>query len=149
MAKPIRRAGLAVTAGAIALAACTTAAPTPISGPATPAPQTPVLGPPGIPPGVASPTPAAPPPAGAAAALALAETAYSGQEREDALSMLREAERLGDQAARYRAYQGAWYHLHGVYQDQGRPPAQKAVLDAIEAIARTFPQYDPAQFPKS
>jgi hypothetical protein len=134
---------------AIALVACTLqTAPTAPSRPATPAPRTPVLGPPGIPAGVASPTPPPPPPAGAAAAITLAETAYTGQDREDALSMLREAERVGDQAARYRAYQGAWDHLRGVYRDQGQPPAQRAVLDAIEAVARTFPQYDPAQFPK-
>lgn len=114
--------------------------------PATPAPRTPTLGPPGIPPGVASPTPPPPAPAGAAEARRLAESAYSGQDRRNALSLLDEAARLGEPSDRYRAYQGAWDYLREVYMQQGRPPTQKAVLDAIEAIAKTFPDYSRDQF---
>jgi hypothetical protein len=147
---PARRAALAIALGAVALAACLTPGPTaptaPPARPPTPAPQTPILGSPGPPPGIQTPTPPPPAPPAAADALALAEAAYTGREREDALSLLREAERVGDQAARYRAYHGAFDYLLGVYREQGQPPAQRAVLDAIEAVARSFPQYDATQF---
>lgn len=69
-----------------------------------------------------------------------------GSEREDLLNLLAAAETMADEAQRYQAYLGAWQYMRLIYLQRGSTAEQKAVLDATEAIARTFPQYQADQF---
>src|SRR5688500_18513841 len=94
---------------------------------------------------IVEPTPTAPPP-GAAAARSQAEAVLTGEAREDVLSMLRAAEGVGSEDERYQTYRGAWQFLRNEYFGAGEPPAQRAVLDAIHEVAKSFPQYEPADF---
>ena len=122
-----RRALTALAAVVAALAGCT-------------APQ-----PPGPTPTAAPPTPTAPA-AGAAAVQAQVDRFLTGQERVDLTNLLRAAERTGDEGQRYRAYVGAWQYVRDLYFQKGQLPEQKALLDALESVGRSFPQYQPADF---
>jgi hypothetical protein len=139
-----------VFVAALLLAACAGSGPAPAPGanqgrfvpPAT-LPPSPVN--PGPPPGVVvPPTPTAPPP-GADRARAAAERLPGGV-RDDVLSLLDVAAGTGDEAQRYGAYLGAWQYVRDEYFARGEPPEYRPVLDAIQAVARTFPQYDAGQF---
>lgn len=93
----------------------------------------------------AQPTPTAPSP-GAATARAEAAAALTGAVRDDVGSMLAAAERTGPEVERYATYRGAWQYLRNEYVRAGQPPRMKAALDAIEAVARGFPQYQASDF---
>lgn len=80
-----------------------------------------------------------------AAARAQAER-VAGPDREDLLSLLRSAETVADETQRYQAYLGVWQFMRLIYMQQGQTADQRGVLDALEAIAKTFPQYQPDQF---
>jgi hypothetical protein len=62
------------------------------------------------------------------------------------LSLMRAAEGISNEAQRYQAYLGVWQYMRLLYLQQGARPEHRATLDALEAIARTFPQYRPEQF---
>lgn len=145
------RMGVVLAAAAL-LAACIGSGPTPPTptatrtafvAPATLPPSPSSLGPA---PGVLMPPTATAPPPGADRARSEIERVLAGTTRDDLLSLLATAERTGDEAQRYQAYLGAWQYLRDEYFAKGQPPEYRAVLEAIETVARGFPQYQPAQF---
>ena len=111
--------------------------------PATPPPSPQSVGP--APDVVLPPTPSAPP-AGADRARAEVGRVLTGEARDDMLSQLATAEGIGDEAQRYRAYVGTWQYMRDVYYERGERPEHRALLELVEAIARSFPQYQAAQF---
>jgi hypothetical protein len=94
---------------------------------------------------VVAPTPSAPA-AGAAEAQALVDRALSGQDRADLTNLLRAAALTGDEEQRYRAYVGAWQYARDIYFQKGQRPEQRALLDALQSVGQSFPQYRPDDF---
>ena len=150
--RALAAAVVALAAAVVALAGCaapqrpgpTADSPIPTAvPPATLPPLTPGLGPAkGV---VIPPTPSAPA-VGATEVQAQLDRALSGQDRVDLTNLLRAAERTGDEAQRYRAYVGAWQYARDLYFQKGQLPEQKALLDALEAVGRSFPQYQSGDF---
>ena len=70
----------------------------------------------------------------------------SGEARADMLSLLDTAAGVGDEAQRYQAYVGTWQYMRDLYFAQGERPDHRALLELIEAVARSFPQYQAGQF---
>ena len=75
-----------------------------------------------------------------------AQRVLGGSDREELASLLQSAEQVPDEAQRYAAYLGAWQYARLIYLQKGSTAEQKAVLDAIQAVAQTFPQYQASQF---
>jgi hypothetical protein len=150
----------ALAAASLLLSSCAAPPPepTPTAGPptATAGPPTPTAVPPAtLPPPPAdlgpakgvllAPTPSALP-VGVAELDGQVARALSGQDRADLASLLRTAQRTGAEAERYRAYLGAWQYMRDLYVQNGERPEHKALLDALEAVGKSFPQYQPGDF---
>jgi len=88
---------------------------------------------------------ASPPPAVDQARATIARTA-TATEQSELLNLLHAAESAPDEGQRYQAFLGSWQYMRLIYLQRGERPEQKAALDAIEAIARTFPQYRAEHF---
>ncbi len=74
------------------------------------------------------------------------QAAFEGKDRDDLITLLRNAEQRVNQEERFEAYQGAWQLMRLLYSQQGQKDGQRAVMGKLEEIIKAFPQYKPEQF---
>lgn len=76
-----------------------------------------------------------------AAARADIQRIITGTDRDDLTSLLQTAENVADEGQAYQAYLGVWQYMRLIYVTNSQRADHRTVLDRLEAIGKTFPQY--------
>ncbi|MBI2938973.1 MAG: hypothetical protein HYY04_00930 [Chloroflexi bacterium] len=71
----------------------------------------------------------------------LVERAFARNDAADIVALLQRTTEIADQQQQFEQYLGAWQLMRMLYVQGDRKPDQKAAMDVVEEVAKTYPQY--------